>query len=165
MYAFLAKKDFCSYAEYRNTSMPYSDLKVVGLNAKQVSARAFSLTKTDTFVFSYYQCTNFSAIIHFLQNLHLLKCERRCDDNNDGFLCRAYGIEYSNANVPTCFLHSEDTIGAGVSSLVTSPNSFFKEREPCIDSNFSTYDIFSDCKNCCINYFLNWQSVSHNFLR
>ncbi|KAJ8681895.1 hypothetical protein QAD02_017687 [Eretmocerus hayati] len=91
----ISKTDFCSYAEYRNSLMPYSDLKVEGLDAKQ--------------------------------------CEHRCDKSNDGFLCRAYGIEYSTSMAPTCYLHSEDTIGAGVSTLVHSSTGYFKEREPCID--------------------------------
>ncbi|XP_001604126.2 uncharacterized protein LOC100120484 isoform X1 [Nasonia vitripennis] len=93
----ISKTDYCSYAEYRNTTMPYSDLKVANLNAKQ--------------------------------------CEERCDASSDGFLCRAYGVEYSKDNEPTCLLYSEDTISAGVSALISAPNAFYKEREPCIDMN------------------------------
>ncbi|KAL7301175.1 hypothetical protein TKK_0006146 [Trichogramma kaykai] len=93
----LARTDYCSYAEYRNVSMPYSDFAVTGLSPKQ--------------------------------------CEKRCDASSDGFICRAYTIEFAaeSTNLPTCYLHSEDTIGAGVSVLAHTARAFYKEREPCID--------------------------------
>ncbi|XP_058797709.1 uncharacterized protein LOC131667947 isoform X2 [Phymastichus coffea] len=91
----ISRRDFCSYAEYRSTSLPYSDARIEGLDGKQ--------------------------------------CEQRCDESRDGFLCRAYGIEYSRTGEPTCFLHSDDTMGAGVSTLLAVSNAFYKEREPCID--------------------------------
>ncbi|XP_014206597.1 uncharacterized protein LOC106638085 [Copidosoma floridanum] len=93
----VSKTEFCSYAEFEDALMPYSDLQVTGVNTKQ--------------------------------------CEKRCDESNDGFLCRAFGIERVNSNRTTCYLYSDDTIGNGVSSLVASPNSSYREREPCIDMN------------------------------
>lgn len=66
-----------------------------------------------------------------------MKCETRCDNNIDGFLCRAYGVDYASPNGPICYLHSVDTISAGISTLVNAPNWLYKEREPCIDSKNS----------------------------
>lgn len=90
----ISKKSYCSYAEYRNVSLPYSDVVLPGLDVKQ--------------------------------------CEERCDRSVDGFICRAYTIDYSEER-PLCLLHSDSTIGLGVSSLVTRPNVIYKEQEPCLD--------------------------------
>lgn len=55
----------------------------------------------------------------------------------DGFICRAYTVDYSEAK-PLCLLHSDSTIGLGVSSLVTRPNAVYREQEPCLDRMFTT---------------------------
>lgn len=47
-------------------------------------------------------------------------------------------MEYAQGKAPSCLLHSDDTIGAGVSTLVTTARAFYKEREPCIDSNYTS---------------------------
>ncbi|XP_043280944.1 uncharacterized protein [Venturia canescens] len=91
----LSSADYCSYAEYRDETLPYSDLKVPGLG--------------------------------------ILQCEQRCNAGNDGFLCRSYTIDNSTYGQPVCLLHSDDTIGAGVSSLVDKPGVIYKEREPCLN--------------------------------
>ncbi|XP_024874980.1 uncharacterized protein LOC112456571 [Temnothorax curvispinosus] len=90
----ITKKSYCSYAEFRNVSLPYSDVALPGLDLKQ--------------------------------------CEERCDRSVDGFICRAYTVDYSEEK-PLCLLHSDSTIGLGVSSLVTRPNVVYKEQEPCLD--------------------------------
>ncbi|XP_023287900.1 uncharacterized protein LOC105704404 isoform X2 [Orussus abietinus] len=87
----ISTNDYCSYAEFRNMTIPYSDVKLQGLDAKQ--------------------------------------CEERCNLGSDGFVCRGYTI----LNKTTCLLHAEDTISAGVSSLVNQANAIYKEREPCLD--------------------------------
>lgn len=87
-------KNYCSYAEFWNMTLPYSDLALPGLNAKQ--------------------------------------CEERCDRSEDGFVCRSYTIDYSEKR-PLCLLHSDDTIGLGVSSLLAKPNVVYKEQEACLD--------------------------------
>ncbi|XP_011169679.2 uncharacterized protein LOC105202723 isoform X2 [Solenopsis invicta] len=90
----ITRKSYCSYAEFRNVSLPYSDVALPGLDVKQ--------------------------------------CEERCDRSTDGFICRAYTVDYSEEK-PLCLLHSDSTIGLGVSSLVTRPNVVYKEQEPCLD--------------------------------
>ncbi|CAB0033015.1 unnamed protein product, partial [Trichogramma brassicae] len=71
-------------------------------------------------------------------HITLSDCEKRCDASSDGFICRAYTIEFAaeSTNLPTCYLHSEDTIGAGISVLAHTARAFYKEREPCIDAFF-----------------------------
>jgi len=54
----------------------------------------------------------------------------------DGFICRAYTVDYSEEK-PLCLLHSDTTIGLGVSSLVARPNVIYKEQEPCLDCTFT----------------------------
>ncbi|KAL6266982.1 hypothetical protein P5V15_000066 [Pogonomyrmex californicus] len=88
------KKSYCSYAEFRNVSLPYSDVALPGLDVKQ--------------------------------------CEERCDRSEDGFICRAYTVDYSEKK-PLCLLHSDDTIALGASSLVVRPNVVYKEQEPCLN--------------------------------
>ncbi|KAK0096387.1 hypothetical protein PV326_005623 [Microctonus aethiopoides] len=100
----LSNTDYCSYAEFRNMTLPYSDLKVIGLNEKQ--------------------------------------CEERCGNSRDGFICRGFTVDYtmrnvSNKNSSICLLHSEDTISAGVSSLMNTANVVYKEREPCLNLKVS----------------------------
>ncbi|XP_011872865.1 PREDICTED: uncharacterized protein LOC105564798 [Vollenhovia emeryi] len=90
----MPKNSYCSYAEFRNASLPYSDVALPGLDIKQ--------------------------------------CEERCDRSEDGFICRAYTVDYSEEK-PLCLLHSDSTIGLGVSSLVDRSNAVYKEREPCLD--------------------------------
>ncbi|XP_076241052.1 uncharacterized protein LOC143183416 [Calliopsis andreniformis] len=90
----VSKQEYCSYAEYQNASLPYSDIA--------------------------------------LGNLNETECERRCDLSIDGFICRAYTFDNSTG-VPNCLLHAEDTIGLGVSSLITIKNVIYREREPCLD--------------------------------
>lgn len=43
-FLFTAKDEYCSYAEYRNVSLPLSDLKIPDLNMKQVRSYKFILT-------------------------------------------------------------------------------------------------------------------------
>lgn len=90
----ISKKSYCSYAEFRNVTLPYSDVALPGLDIKQ--------------------------------------CEEKCDRNQDGFICRAYTVDYSEEK-PFCLLHSDDTISLGVSSLVAKPNVVYKEQEACLD--------------------------------
>ncbi|KYQ57928.1 hypothetical protein ALC60_02977 [Trachymyrmex zeteki] len=90
----ITTKSYCSYAEFRNVSLPYSDVALPGLDVKQ--------------------------------------CEERCDRSVDGFMCRAYTVDYSEKK-PLCLLHSDSTIGLGVSSLIPRPNVIYREQEPCID--------------------------------
>ncbi|XP_076678030.1 uncharacterized protein LOC143374068 isoform X2 [Andrena cerasifolii] len=90
----VSKREYCSYAEYQNASLPYSDVALSSLNEKE--------------------------------------CERKCDLSLDGFICRGYTMDNSSG-VPVCLLHSEDTIGLSVSSLVPVKNVVYREREPCLD--------------------------------
>ncbi|EZA51621.1 hypothetical protein X777_08805 [Ooceraea biroi] len=90
----VSKKSYCSYAEFWNMTLPYSDVALPGLNGKQ--------------------------------------CEERCDRSEDGFVCRAYTVDYSEER-PLCLLHSDDTIALGVSSLLAKPNVVYKEQEACLD--------------------------------
>ncbi|XP_032683048.1 uncharacterized protein LOC116849728 isoform X2 [Odontomachus brunneus] len=90
----ISKRSYCSYAEFRNVSLPYSDVALPGLDAK--------------------------------------RCEERCDLGEDGFICRAYTVDYNEEKV-LCLLHSDDTIALGVSSLIPMPNVVYKERETCLD--------------------------------
>ncbi|XP_020296222.1 uncharacterized protein LOC109861116 isoform X2 [Pseudomyrmex gracilis] len=90
----MSKKNYCSYTEFRNMTLPYSDIALLGLDIKH--------------------------------------CEERCDSNQDGFICRAYTIDYLE-NKPLCLLHSDNTIGLGVSSLIVKPNVTYKEQEACLD--------------------------------
>ncbi|KAL6439360.1 hypothetical protein ACFW04_003895 [Cataglyphis niger] len=87
-------KSYCSYAEFRNVTLPYSDVALPGLDIKQ--------------------------------------CEEKCDRSENGFICRAYTVDYSEEK-PFCLLHSDDTISLGVSSLVARPNVIYKEQEACLD--------------------------------
>lgn len=64
------------------------------------------------------------------------QCEERCDRSEDGFVCRSYTIDYSEKR-PLCLLHSDDTIGLGVSSLLAKPNVVYKEQEACLDRTFA----------------------------
>ncbi|KAG8041046.1 hypothetical protein G9C98_002034 [Cotesia typhae] len=95
----LSNTDYCSYAEFKNETLPYSDLKLINYDAKQ--------------------------------------CEERCNESNDGFICRGYTIDYASKYSPVCLLHSYDTITAGVSSLVKATNAIYKEREPCLNLKVS----------------------------
>ncbi|XP_029179231.1 uncharacterized protein LOC114946745 isoform X2 [Nylanderia fulva] len=90
----ISKKSYCSYAEFRNVTLPYSDVTLPGLDVKQ--------------------------------------CEEKCDRSENGFICRAYTVDYSEEK-PFCLLHSDDTISLGVSSLVARPNVIYKEQEACLD--------------------------------
>ncbi|XP_076164704.1 uncharacterized protein LOC143145320 isoform X2 [Ptiloglossa arizonensis] len=90
----VSKREYCSYAEFRNTTLPYSDVALTNLNEKQ--------------------------------------CERRCDLSVDGFVCRGYTLDHSNGAM-VCLLHSEDTSGLGISSLLATANAVYREREPCLD--------------------------------
>ncbi|XP_070170904.1 uncharacterized protein [Polyergus mexicanus] len=90
----ISKKSYCSYAEFRNVTLPYSDVALPGLDIKQ--------------------------------------CEEKCDRNENGFICRAYTVDYTEEK-PFCLLHSDDTISLGVSSLVARPNVIYKEQEACLD--------------------------------
>ncbi|XP_072765207.1 uncharacterized protein [Anoplolepis gracilipes] len=90
----ISKKSYCSYAEYRNVTLPYSEVVLPGLDIKQ--------------------------------------CEEKCDRSENGFICRAYTVDYSEVK-PFCLLHSDDTISLGVSSLVARPNVIYKEQEACLD--------------------------------
>ncbi|XP_053976905.1 uncharacterized protein LOC128890108 isoform X2 [Hylaeus anthracinus] len=90
----VSKREYCSYAEIRNATLPFSDVALSKLNEKQ--------------------------------------CERRCDLSVDGFVCRGYTLDNSSGE-SVCLLHSEDTIGLGVSSLITVANAVYREREPCLD--------------------------------
>ncbi|XP_076630697.1 uncharacterized protein LOC143346465 isoform X1 [Colletes latitarsis] len=90
----VSKREYCSYAEFRNTTLPYSDVALTNLDEKQ--------------------------------------CERRCDLSADGFVCRGYTLDNSSGE-SLCLLHSEDTVGLGVSSLITTANAVYREREPCLD--------------------------------
>ncbi|KAH0945783.1 hypothetical protein HN011_010617 [Eciton burchellii] len=90
----VSKKHYCSYAEFWNMTLPYSDVALPGLDTKQ--------------------------------------CEERCDRSEDGFVCRAYSVDYSEEK-PLCLLHSDDTIALGVSSLFAKPNVVYKEQEACLD--------------------------------
>ncbi|XP_046827463.1 uncharacterized protein LOC124427999 [Vespa crabro] len=91
----ILKMDYCSYAEFSNVTLPYSDLELPGVDKRE--------------------------------------CERRCDLGEDGFICRSYTVVYTSNKKPICRLHSEDTLSLGTSSLVNTPNSIYKEREPCLD--------------------------------
>lgn len=90
----ISKKSYCSYAEFRNVTLPYADVKLPGLDVKQ--------------------------------------CEEKCDRSENGFICRAYTVDYSEEK-PFCLLHSDDTISLGVSSLVARSNVIYKEQEACLD--------------------------------
>ncbi|XP_050445248.1 uncharacterized protein LOC126848390 isoform X3 [Cataglyphis hispanica] len=90
----ISKKSYCSYAEFRNVTLPYSDVALPGLDIKQ--------------------------------------CEEKCDRSENGFICRAYTVDYSEEK-PFCLLHSDDTISLGVSSLVARLNVIYKEQEACLD--------------------------------
>ncbi|XP_014479294.1 PREDICTED: uncharacterized protein LOC106746789 isoform X2 [Dinoponera quadriceps] len=90
----ISKRSYCSYAEFRNVTLPYSDVALPGLDAK--------------------------------------RCEERCDRGEDGFICRAYTVDYNEDRV-FCLLHSDDTIALGVSALIPAPNVIYKEREACLD--------------------------------
>lgn len=105
--------------------MPYSDVALPGLDAKQVHL-----------IFHISWETSGSL---YLRSTHCncFQCEERCDRSEDGFTCRAYTVDYSEKK-PLCLLHSDDTIGLGVSSLVTRPNVIYKEEEACLDRTFQT---------------------------
>ncbi|XP_076651481.1 uncharacterized protein LOC143358317 [Halictus rubicundus] len=90
----VSKREYCSYAEFRNATLPYSDVALANVDEKQ--------------------------------------CERSCDSNDYGFLCRGYTLDNSTG-APMCLLHAEDTVGLGVSSLVPTANAIYREREPCLD--------------------------------
>nr|XP_034179295.1 uncharacterized protein LOC117603867 isoform X1 [Osmia lignaria] len=90
----LSRQEYCSYAEFPNASLPYSDLALLDLNENQ--------------------------------------CRQRCDRSVDGFICRGYTMDNSSGE-PVCLLHSEDTNGLGVSSLIVASNVIYREREPCLD--------------------------------
>ncbi|XP_043504832.1 uncharacterized protein LOC122525883 [Polistes fuscatus] len=91
----ILKMDYCSYAEFPNVTLPYSDLELPGVDKQE--------------------------------------CESRCDLGEDGFICRSYTVVYTSNQKPICRLHSEDTLSLGTSSLENTPNSIYKEREPCLD--------------------------------
>ncbi|KZC11093.1 PREDICTED: uncharacterized protein LOC107189204 [Dufourea novaeangliae] len=90
----VSKREYCSYAEFRNASLPYSDVALINYDEKQ--------------------------------------CERSCDSSGHGFLCRGYTLDNSTGE-SICLLHSEDTNGLGVSSLIPAANAIYREREPCLD--------------------------------
>nr|XP_033342757.1 uncharacterized protein LOC117229920 isoform X1 [Megalopta genalis] len=90
----VSNREYCSYAEFRNATLPYSEVALAGIDEKQ--------------------------------------CERSCDSNDHGFLCRGYTLENSTGD-PICLLHAEDTSGLGVSSLIPTANAVYREREPCLD--------------------------------
>jgi len=121
-YFHAAKKHYCSYAEFWNMTLPYSDVALPGLDTKQVSL-----------VFPIGQL----QINHEFRSLdRLFQCEERCDRSEDGFVCRAYSVDYSEEK-PLCLLHSDDTIALGVSSLFAKPNVVYKEQEACLDRTFA----------------------------
>ncbi|XP_076229202.1 uncharacterized protein LOC116433417 isoform X2 [Nomia melanderi] len=90
----VSKREYCSYAEFRNASLPYSDVALMNSDENQ--------------------------------------CERSCDSSRHGFLCKGYTLDNSTGE-SICLLHSEDTSGLGVSSLVPAMNAIYREREPCLD--------------------------------
>ncbi|XP_034943908.1 uncharacterized protein [Chelonus insularis] len=95
----LSNTDYCSYAEFKNMTLPYSDIKLSNLNERQ--------------------------------------CEERCNAANDGFICRGFTVNYEIQDSPVCLLHSDDTISAGVSSLIKRNNVVYREREPCLNLKVS----------------------------
>ena len=68
------------------------------------------------------------------------QCEQRCNSGKDGFVCKSFTVNTRTSRKPICRLHSDDTIGAGVSSLIRTPGVTYKEREPCLNRKLHIYN-------------------------